>query len=47
MNILLDEYCHRVIVKYTGFSITWNETLVGDTVEAPCSGTGLNGIMCR
>ena len=30
-------------VKYSGFSITWNETLIGDTVDAPCTGTGLNG----
>ena len=30
-------------VEYSGFSITWNETLIGDTVDAPCTGTGLNG----
>jgi len=32
-----------VTVYYTGFNVTWNETLVGITVEAPCTGTGLNG----
>ena len=30
-------------MNYTGFSVTWNETLVGVTVEAPCTGSGLNG----
>ena len=31
-----------------GFKVTWNETLVGATVEASCTGKGLNGmhILC-
>ena len=45
MNILLtiDQYCDAVTVNYSGFNITWNATLVGITVEAPCTGYGLNG----
>ena len=30
-------------VNYAGFSVTWNETLVGVTVEVPCTASGLNG----
>jgi len=30
-------------VEYFGFDITWNETQVGDTVEASCAGAGLTG----
>ena len=30
-------------MSYTGFNITWNETLSGVTVEAPCIGHNLNG----
>ena len=30
-------------MNYTGFSITWNETLSGVTVGAPCTGDNLNG----
>ena len=30
-------------VEYTGFSITWNATKTGITVEAPCTGPGLKG----
>ena len=30
-------------VNYTGFNITWNETLAGVTVEAPCTGDDLSG----
>ena len=33
-------------MNYTGFNVTWNETLVGVTVEAPCTGPGLNGKQC-
>ena len=43
LNVLLDQSCPSVTVNYTGFSITWNETLAGVTVEAPCTGDGLNG----
>ena len=43
MFILLDQSCPTVTVEYTGFSITWNKTLVGATVEAPCTGDNLNG----
>ena len=31
------------MVSYMGFNVTWNETLVGITVEVPCAGAGLNG----
>ena len=41
---LLDRYCNPITVPYTGFSVIWNETLVGSTVEAPCTGRGLNGL---
>ena len=43
--ILLGQYCDSSTEEYTdhGFSIRWNRTLVGNTVEAPCEGTGLNG----
>ena len=40
---MLDQSCPSVTVNYTGFSITWNETLAGVTVEAPCTGDNLNG----
>ena len=40
---MLDKSCPSVTVNYTGFSITWNETLAGVTVEAPCTGDNLNG----
>ena len=43
MFILLDQFCPTVTVEYTGFSITWNKTLAGVTVEAPCTGDNLNG----
>ena len=43
MDVLLDQFCPSVTVNYTGFSITWNETLAGVTVEAPCTGDDLNG----
>ena len=38
-----DRFCSPVTVNYSGFNVTWNETLVGVTVEAPCTGPGLNG----
>ena len=41
--LLLEQYCDPVIVSYDGFNITWNETLVGITVVAPCTGPGLSG----
>ena len=41
-----DQFCNPVTVNYTGFNVTWNETLVGRTVEVPCSGPGLNGNYC-
>ena len=40
---MLDQSCPSVTVNYTGFSITWNETLAGVTVEAPCTGDDLDG----
>ena len=40
---MLDQSCPSVMVNYTGFSITWNKTLAGVTVEAPCTGDKLNG----
>lgn len=39
----IDQYCNPIEVKYTGFNVTWNATLAGNTVEAPCTGPGLNG----
>ena len=45
--ILLDQYCNPVKVEYSGFSITWNATLAGITVEAPCTGPGLNGAILK
>ena len=36
-------FCNPVTVMYTGFNITWNETQVGDTVEASCTGDDLAG----
>ena len=35
--------CYPVTVNYIEFIITWNETSSGVTVEAPCTGTNLNG----
>ena len=43
LNVLLDQSCPSVTVNYGGFSITWNETLAGVTVEAPCTGDDLDG----
>ena len=44
MDILaLDESCSSEEMEYNGFTIIWNETQVGVTVEAPCTGPGLNG----
>ena len=34
-------------VEYSGFSITWNATLAGITVEAPCTRPGLNGAILK
>lgn len=44
--VFLDQSCQSVTVDYQGFDITWNETVVGVTVKAPCTGTGLNGQSC-
>ena len=30
-------------MQYTGFTVKWNETLVGATVEVSCTGPGLDG----
>ena len=43
MNILVGQSCQSETVSYQGFDITWNDTLAGDTVEAPCMGRGLSG----
>ena len=43
VNVLPDQSCFSVTVEYTGFSITWNETSAGVTLEAPCTGANLNG----
>ena len=40
----IGKVCKSEMVNYTGFSITWNETLVGVTVEIPCTGEGLDGL---
>ena len=42
-KILLDQSCNPVTINYDGFDITWNKTLVGVTVETPCTGPRLNG----
>ena len=39
----LERFCNPVTVSYNGFNITWNETQVGVTVAAACTGPGLNG----
>ena len=33
-------------MNYQGFHVTWNDTLAGDTVQAPCMGPGFNGQSC-
>ena len=38
-----DQVCNPVTVNYNGFNVTWKETQVGSTLEAPCTGYGLNG----
>ena len=38
-----DRYCNQVSVSYSGFNVTWNETLVGVIVEESCTGPGLSG----
>jgi len=43
MFLCQDQFCDPVTVEYTGFTITWNKTLVGATIEVPCTGSGLNG----
>ena len=47
LNVLLDQSCPSVTVNYTGFRITWNETLAGVTVEAPCTGDDLSGTIYK
>ena len=42
----MDHYCNQVTVEYSGFDITWNETISGRTKEALCTGPGLNGDYC-
>ena len=37
------QFCNPVTVSYGGFNITWNGTQSGITVEAPCTGHGLDG----
>ena len=44
---MLDQYCNPAIVEYSGFSITWNATQAGITVEAPCIGPRLNGAILK
>ncbi|XP_065905683.1 latrophilin-like protein LAT-2 isoform X2 [Dysidea avara] len=46
-TLILNQFCYPVTVNYTGFNVTWNETLVGVTVETPCTGPGLNGTVLR
>ncbi|XP_065909246.1 uncharacterized protein [Dysidea avara] len=46
-RLTLNQFCNPVTVNYTGFNVTWNETLVGVTVEAPCTAPGLNGTIQR
>jgi len=42
--IYVDKICNPITVVYdAGFNITWKETQVGVTVEAPCRGPKLNG----
>ncbi|XP_065906698.1 uncharacterized protein [Dysidea avara] len=46
-TLILNQFCDRVTVHYTGFTIIWNEIRVGATVEVPCSGPGLQGTVRR
>ena len=43
VDLQSERFCNPVTVSYTGFTITWNKTRAGVTVEAPCTGPGLNG----
>ena len=40
---LLDQYCNEITERYDDFTITWNRTVAGATVKAPCARTGLDG----
>lgn len=43
-NFYVDRFCHPVTLNYPGyFSIKWNETKSGVTVDAPCNAPKLNG----
>ena len=41
--LLLDKFCNPEKETYNDFSISWNRTLAGVSVEAPCTGIGLDG----
>ena len=41
--LLVDQYCNEITEKYDDFTITWNRTVAGATVKAPCARTGLDG----
>ena len=41
--LTIDQFCYPTTVNYTTFTITWNETQAGATIEAACTGSGLNG----
>ena len=35
--------CNEETQKYRGFSITWNTTIVNETVVVECKGDGIKG----
>ena len=37
--------CDEMVQTYQNFNITWNTTVIGDTVIANCEGIGLTGII--
>ena len=39
----VDLSCNPATIMYNGFNVTWNETKVGVTAVAPCTGPGLAG----
>ena len=48
MFFFLEQSCNPVTISYDGFIVEWNKTLAGVTVEASCTGPGLNGqLQCR
>ena len=42
---MVDKFCNPVTQSYDDFTVTWNKTLAGVMVEAPCTGVGLDGLI--